>query len=176
MGTSRRSAQVNMNQSTFWSEEHLASLSASPDSEADWTMIAVTWRSSILNWLTACGPVGWSGRTSPASCHRTEDGTLVPFSGAWSNSGMGSPTEFLTLSSLEFHSAAVACSLSDILETGDLPQRYFLSAKACAGILRRAEKRGKELPAALRLALAQTALIEAEKPQLEQRAIDQDSG
>jgi len=36
------------------------------------------------------------------------------------------------------------CSLSDILETGDLPQRFFLSAKACAGILRRAEKRGKK--------------------------------
>jgi hypothetical protein len=38
-------------------------------------------------------------------------------------------------------------SLSDILETGDVPQRYFLSPKACSGILRRAEKRGKELPA-----------------------------
>jgi hypothetical protein len=57
--------------------------------------------------------------------------------------GYGSPTECLTLSSLEFPSAAVACSLSDILETGDVPQRYYLSATACRGILRRAEKRGK---------------------------------
>jgi hypothetical protein len=45
------------------------------------------------------------------------------------------------------------CSLSDILETGDVPQRYFLSAKACMGILRRAEKRGKELPPQLARAL-----------------------
>ncbi len=60
---------------------------------------------------------------------------------------MGSPTEFLTLSTPEFHSDAVASSLSDILETGDVPRRYFLSPKACAGILRRAAKRGKELPA-----------------------------
>jgi hypothetical protein len=39
------------------------------------------------------------------------------------------------------------------LETGELPQRYFLSATACQGILRRAEKRGKKLPDALYLAL-----------------------
>jgi hypothetical protein len=58
---------------------------------------------------------------------------------------------------LEFHSAAGVCSLSGILETGDLPQRFFLSEKACAGILRRAEKRGKKLPEPLRLALNQVA-------------------
>jgi len=70
---------------------------------------------------------------------------------------MGSPTEFLTLSISEFPSGAVACSLSDILETGNVPQRFFLSATACKGILRRAEKRGKELPPALHRALQQVA-------------------
>ena len=36
----------------------------------------------------------------------------------------------------------------------EAPQgKYFLSAKACAGILRRAEKKGKKLPEKLRLAL-----------------------
>jgi len=45
------------------------------------------------------------------------------------------------------------CSLSDTLETGDLPQRFFLSATACQGILRRAEKRGKVLPPMLEKAL-----------------------
>ena len=70
---------------------------------------------------------------------------------------MGSPTAFLTLNTSEFHSDAAACSLSDILETGDVPQRFYLSAKACKGILRRAEKRGKELPPALLLALEQVA-------------------
>jgi hypothetical protein len=66
---------------------------------------------------------------------------------------MGSHTEFLTLSTLEWHSAAAVCSLSDTLETGDLPQRFFLSATACQGILRRAEKRGKVLPPMLEKAL-----------------------
>jgi len=83
----------------------------------------------------------------------TEDWLSDLSSRSWGNAGMGSPTEFLTLSISEFPSAGAASSLSDILETGDLPPRYFLSPKACAGILRRAEKRGKELPDQLRRAL-----------------------
>ena len=50
--------------------------------------------------------------------------------------------------------AAAVCSLSQVLETGSIPERYFLSSTACAGILRRAEKRGKELPLALKMALS----------------------
>jgi hypothetical protein len=142
--TSPRSEPTSMAQLTFLSEEPPASPSALRALEAAWVTIAATWPSNILGWLTAHGPGGWFGRTSPASCHRTEDGTLVPFSGAWSNSGIASATECLTLSSSEFHSAAVACSLSDILETGDVPRRFYLSATACRGILRRAEKRGKK--------------------------------
>lgn len=45
------------------------------------------------------------------------------------------------------------CSLSSILETGDGPLRYCLSATACAGILRRAATRGKPLPGFLEAAL-----------------------
>jgi hypothetical protein len=60
----------------------------------------------------------------------------------------------LTLNTSEFHSAAVASSLSDVLETGDVPPRFSLSEKACAGILRRAENRGKELPELLLQALS----------------------
>ena len=142
-----------MEQLTFLSEEPPASRSASPASEADWMMTVATWPLSFLGLLTEHGPDGWCGRTSPASCQATEDGTLVPYLGAWSNSGMGSPTECLTLSSLEWPSAAAVCSLSDILETGDVPQRFFLSATACQGILRRAEKRGKVLPEALERSL-----------------------
>ena len=45
-----------------------------------------------------------------------------------------------------------ASRLSQILEDTAHP-KYSLSAKACLGILRRAEKRGKELPSELREAL-----------------------
>jgi hypothetical protein len=47
--------------------------------------------------------------------------------------------------------------LSDILEVGEVPQRYYLSGTACRGILRRADKRGKELPEALKSALLAVA-------------------
>jgi len=77
---------------------------------------------------------------------------------------MGSPTGFLTLNTSEWPRDAAVCSLSDILEIGALPQRFFLSAKACAGILRRAEKRGKDLPEMLRVALAQVAHGTAAQP------------
>ncbi len=52
---------------------------------------------------------------------------------------------------------ASVCSLSQVLETGSIPQRFFLSSTACAGILRRAEKRGKSLPPSLHAALQAAA-------------------
>ncbi len=48
-------------------------------------------------------------------------------------------------------------SLSAILESR-VSEKYYLSPKACAGILRRAEKRGKELPPALFEALTAVAM------------------
>jgi hypothetical protein len=66
---------------------------------------------------------------------------------------MGSHTGCLTLSISDWHSGASVCSLSDILETGTVPQRFFLSSTACKGILRRAENRGKKLPQPLEAAL-----------------------
>jgi len=56
--------------------------------------------------------------------------------------------------------AAAVCSLSQVLERGSIPQRYFLSSKACEGILRRAEKRGKSLPLSLHAALQAVALAQ----------------
>lgn len=44
--------------------------------------------------------------------------------------------------------------LSQILEA-NVPLKYYLSAKACEGVLRRAKKRGKELPKILETALKQ---------------------
>ena len=124
-------------------------------------MPAETWPLSIFAWLTDCAPAGWFGRTSPVSCRLTEEGLLEPSLEGFQNSGMGGPTEYLTLSTLEYPKDAVVCSLSDILETGDVPSKYSLSAKACRGILRRAEKRGKTLPRQLQEIL--TEITKAEK-------------
>lgn len=60
--------------------------------------------------------------------------------------------EFLTHSFGESPKDAVESHLLQILE--DCPhQKYYLSEKACKGILRRAERRGKDLPPMLRQAL-----------------------
>lgn len=146
-----------MSQLTFFAEAPPASLSASQDSERDWTTRVATSCSPLVPLLQSTAPSGWYARTSPVSCQATKGGILAPSSGCWANSGMGSPTEFLTLSSLEYPKDAVVCSLSDVLETGEVPQRFFLSATACQGILRRAAKRGKELPRPLALALKAVA-------------------
>ena len=151
-------------QSTFLSGEPPANRSPLPDFERDWLTLAATSCSRLALWLKGIAPTGSSGRMSPESCHLTEDGILEPSSGCWQNSGMGSPTGFLTLNTSEWaaspalsRSGGGVCSLSDILETGDVPLRFFLTATACQGILRRAEKRGKSLPEPLRLALEAVA-------------------
>lgn len=151
-----------MDQLTFLSEEPPANPSALLDLEKDWMTRVATSCSSTVPLLAELGPDGWFGRTCPVSCRQTEDGILEPSSECWQNSGMGSPTGFLTLSTLELPSDAAVCLLSDTLETGDVPRRFFLSATACQGILRRAEKRGKELPIQLHHALQAVAQASSE--------------
>ena len=69
-------------------------------------------------------------------------------------------TEFLMLNTSERLNAESGYTLSSTLEA-NAPCRYWLSATACEGILRRAEKRGKQLPPMLKEALVQ--MIEREK-------------
>ena len=73
-----------------------------------------------------------------------ETGTVLP-----GGSSMHNTSESL--------SVADVSSLSEVLEMS-APDKYSLSAKACRGILRRAEKRGKELPDMLREALMEVVL------------------
>ena len=74
--------------------------------------------------------------------------------------------ESSTPNTSEWPNDAVVCSLSQVLAKTAIPQKYFLSSTACAGILRRAEKRGKTLPEPLMRALTavasqeQTALVQ----------------
>ena len=52
-------------------------------------------------------------------------------------------------------------TLSQILQA-NVPTKYYLSQKACLGILRRASVRGKELPPVLKAALERQAATEQE--------------
>ena len=142
-----------MQQSTFLLEEPHANPSPSQDFAKDLLTLEGTSPSHILPLLTAIGPNGWFSRTSPVFCQQTEEKRLAPSSGRWQNSGMGSPTGCLTLNTSEHATSmelsrndVAASSLSRILETGAVPQRYFLTPKACAGILRRLDQKGLKMP------------------------------
>lgn len=84
------------------------------------------------------------GRLSDSSCEK------------WMPSGTVWRGEFWTRSSSAWPKGANVSFLSDTLET-HAPAKYSLSQKACAGILRRAEKRGKPLPPLLDAALRKVA-------------------
>ncbi len=74
--------------------------------------------------------------------------------------GWGVPQRTLMRAAGEFPREENASTLSQIL-MDNVPETYYLSPKACLGILRRASERGKELPAVLKKALEQQAKISA---------------
>ena len=65
------------------------------------------------------------------------------------------PGVCMTLNTGEFPSGVRESTLSQILQL-NAPERYSLSGKAALGIMRRARKRGKELPSMLLEALTET--------------------
>lgn len=71
--------------------------------------------------------------------------------------------ELSTLNFGEYPSVAVESRLSWILED-NVPERYYLSARACEGILSRASRRGKALPEILHTALLDMIEWRKEQP------------
>lgn len=101
---------------------------------------------------------GCSLRTSPGCSIPSLDEISPSWSARWATSGFTtSPGECWTADTSECPSDGDASSsLADVLlET--VPDRFYLSPRAAAGILRRAEKRGRELPRALAEALSDLA-------------------
>ena len=80
------------------------------------------------------------GRLSDSSCPK------------WTSSGTVWRGAYSMRSSSEWPKDAAVSFLSDVLEPAP-PSKYSLSQKACEGIIRRAEKRGKPLPPQLDAAL-----------------------
>jgi len=157
-------------QLTFLLGEHLAKASPQPENAVDWMTTDRDLPSDLLSWLQKCAPATSSGKTSPEFLAAETDATLKHF---WDCSLDGvsvavsseileslsepvTPTashgECLMLNTSEFHSDAAVCLLSDIL-IGEVPPKYYLSPRACSGILRRAEKRNKPIMPWLKAAL-----------------------
>ncbi len=106
---------------------------------------------------------GFSLRMFPDSFPRMGELTSGSFSRRWPTSGFTtSPGECWTVDSSECHNDGGAfSSLPDVLEA-DTPPRFYLSPRAAAGIIRRAEKRGKSLPDHLARALRELSAASAE--------------
>jgi hypothetical protein len=126
------------------------------------------WLANVLVWLereavcstkspgllTRLKPSGSSSKMYLAYSQVSEERTWEQLSERWSNSGMAWPGECLMHSTLEFpKDGGVYSSLRSVLETQPVALKFYLSARACEGILRRAERRGKKLPEALERAL-----------------------
>ena len=94
-----------------------------------------------LGRAASCSLQGAAGQTLVVCLDpkgQSRGGFLMPNISAWPNVGSGS-------------------SLLQVLERTSIPERYYLSPKACAGILRRAGYQAKTLPALLQQALATQA-------------------
>ena len=121
-------------------------------------------------WETMDNPFPWLGVfTMPngGECLNAESGLL------WLGTSTDSPLAkfYLTLNIGEKPRVPNPTHLSEILEPNADP-KYNLSAKACRGILTRAERRGKQLPPILKTALEnQIAISETESS-----TSDEDSG
>ena len=85
--------------------------------------------------------------TNPENFNGSTPGKWQVKDGAWDG-------ERWTRNGGEYPSVGAESTLSSILEE-NAPDKYYLSAKACMGILRRASERGKELPEILKEALEQ---------------------
>jgi len=99
------------------------------------------------------------GRMFPDCSLATAAETSQRSSWSWNASGIVGGGQLLMLDTSDWPSDAdafSACSLPEILEP-NAPPGYSLSPRACRGILRRAAKRGKELPPHLRRVLEAVA-------------------
>ena len=139
-------------QLTLFAVDSRAKITQLQESAAAWLATVAHSGGKCTGSLLSAAPSGLSEKMYLASSPPTEDGISAPSSAPLFNSGMASPGLYWTANTSEWRNDAAVCSLSDILEESPDP-KYLLSAKACSGILRRAAKRGRELPKALEEAL-----------------------
>lgn len=104
--------------------------------------------SSTSDLFATFARAGCSGKTCLEYYPSRTEMLSTRSKGNWSNASIRARGELLTLNSPEWPSDAAVCFLSDTLES-DVPPRYFSSAKACNGIVRRAWQREKPLPGVL---------------------------
>ena len=171
-------------QSTSWSEARPASRIRPAGGAAESPTRGEASPSSLRGWLTGQASAGWCSRTSSGFSRRTEDATLPLFSRSSQDGTSKYQTvdgetqgssqtrqgvsafrgECWTQDIPEFphfrgrcRSEGVVSSLSDIVETGDAPQRYCLAANYAEAMLARAGRLGYSIPPTLERVLKRSA-------------------
>ena len=100
----------------------------------------------------------WQGSSLP-----TVDETSKSLFQRWPNSGMAWGGECSTAGISESPSHAKESTLLPAIETQNVPQRYFLSPNAAAGILRRTDRMGRTLFPPLRKSLEILSKVQSSK-------------
>src|SRR5688500_13685245 len=93
---------------------------------------------TLLDYLEKAVPGLLSSKTCRVFSLPTKEETSKPLYERWPTSGIVSDGVCLTVKTSESPNRAVESTLSDVIETGEAPQRYFLSPNAAKGMLRRA--------------------------------------
>lgn len=97
---------------------------------------------NVCDLLTSLNQIGYSSKMFPDSFQLTKEGTLRLSCKRFPKAGMGIRGEFLTVNASESPNDARECSLLDVLEKS-VHQKYYLSEKAVAGMIRRSIKWGR---------------------------------
>lgn len=149
-------------------EELPAKTSASPDGAPGPNKAAAPAQVSVGSGSVSCPSwllASCSGKMSrgrfPQTAGQTSPGSWPRLMG----SGMAVHGEFWTANTPEWTSGpwpsrndAGVCGLSAwLMPTWMVPQKYYLSRRACLGVLSRSERRGRPLPPALEAALREQA-------------------
>lgn len=146
-----------MTESTCLSEERHAKISASPEKEKDLKDLEEALHMHMSIWFDVSCQDGLFGKTFRGCCQEIADEDSFAYCNPCPTAGMLVRGACWTLNMSEWTASPErsrkdegVCSLSAILEPMcSRLEGYCLSEKACAGILRRAEKREKKLPAEL---------------------------
>jgi hypothetical protein len=161
---------------TLWSEDPPARTSQWLDAVQDWAVSGAACSGTSAASLVNSLPAGFCGRTSLVLCPATAARTSPPCCGDSPDADLPCPRTggarsacasvlngppsggCLTLDGSEWPNDAAVCSLSRVLEP-TVDSRYSLTPRAATGILERARRRGRRVPAHLEAAL--TLIAEA---------------
>jgi len=114
---------------------------------------------SFVDSLKEVAPELCYSKTLRAYLARTREEILQLWSGRWPTSGILSDGVCLTAKTSESPNRAKGSTLSGVIETGSVPEKYFLKPSAAQGMLRRANRMGRPLFRPLRQALEMLAEV-----------------